>query len=498
MSFIFQDKQLVDLLVRQGQAATPGNQYVGISPQDFAAMRGLVSNLQEQLSGGEIGAGPQVASESGSDVDLISSHLENIGTLVEFLARNQITIDGKRIAYAINEDVRDPSYQLYKLEGAAGLLEPADRRETVQRGYHINMDLLKRYIGTLQAQVAKTPNPPLQAQLNSIVQQANEQLDANVSKEYQEPAKTLPPNQELDRIPQNFTTQSPTTDGNIPLTFGDLASDTAFNAWIQKNNIAIDSKLFRNPQYNKCALVSGFDQRAKANLGNAASEKDKYIYTVYAEQVAKLAATLHCDLAAGQKPGGQTGEQAAGATSGVASKAAGLQQIVSTLPLRLTDIDFGRIRNFLETYRGTALSSADAGRAQQMSGLISQVEGYMTNAQQNTVGGNYTNFHMDGLTAQDLITWANPPSPGQAVRARGSAVALADYLYYIVTNVAALIQNLRTTHADVLAQPQFSQLRQSIEQQAGGDRIPFGSSIAANNLDNIRAARARLPAPGAP
>jgi hypothetical protein len=41
------------------------------------------------------------------------------------------------------------------------------------------------------------------------------------------------------------------------------------------------------------------------------------------------------------------------------------------------------------------------------------------------------------------------------------------------------------------------QLRQAIEQQVGGSSIPYGSSIANSNIEDIRAARARLPQVGA-
>jgi hypothetical protein len=492
MSFILQDKNLANLLAYHG-LSKKAQQYVAVAPQDFATLRGIIANLEKQITSPTQQA--EIGTDSEQPVSINSVNLENVGSLVEFLATNKITFQGKRIAYTAAEKPQDPSYPLYKLQGSAGLLELANRNENVEYGYYINKDLLKGYLNSLQGQLAKNPNPVMNAQVQAVVQQANDELDTGVDKTYQEPEKTLPPNQPLDRIPQNVRTNYPTLDGNVVLTFGDIASDTSFNAWIQQNNIGVDGRAYRHPQYDKCGLVKVLSDRAKSYVGNATSAQQKEQFTIYLSQVGKLASAMQCDLGGSStnKPG--VTEQQGGQGQAGGTMTATLQQLVESLPLERDQLDFGKIRAFIEVYQGIVSASSDSNRTQQASVAITQLQQYMQAATQNTVGQSMTNFSMDGLSADDLISWSTPPSAGQPTRSRGSAKALADYLEYIVRNTYTLVKDLYNAHYRELAS--VPQLITLVEQQVGGRSIPFGSSIAANNLNNINVARSRLPQVGA-
>lgn len=497
MSFITKDKNLANLLAYHGLSKR-AQQYAGISPQDFGAVRGIISNLEKQLASptSTVISGAQVGTESDQAASLSSINMENIGSLVEFLARNQITVDGKRIAYAANENPNDAAYSLYKLQGSAGLLELANRGETVQYGYYINKALLVDYLNTLRGQLAKNPNPVLNAQLGALINQANEELDANMSGDYKE-NKSLPTNQPLDSVPQNIKTSDPTSPGSIVLTYGDITADTNFNAWIQKNNVSVDGRAYQHLQYDKCGLVKVLLIRATSYVSNATSVDDKEKFTIYQEIVQKLAADIKCDLN-DNKSNTNNETDSANQTGGanVAVQTSSLQELIDVLPLQMDQLDFGRIRDFVSHYRSVVLASTDANRSGQAETAMQQLEQYMQAATQNTVGGSLTNFHMDGLTANDLVSWAVPPTqPGEQTRSRGSARALADYLEYVVRNVYTLVKDLYNSKYAQLAN--MPQLRQAIEQQVGGRSIPYGSSIANSNIEDIRAARARLPQVGA-
>ena len=132
---------------------------------------------------------------------------------------------------------------------------------------------------------------------------------------------------------------------------------------------------------------------------------------------------------------------------------------------------------------------------QQVSTAMQQLEQYMTAATENTVGQSQTTFSMDGLTADDFVTWAIPPSTGQPTRSRGSARALADYLDRVVRTTYTIVKDMYNSYYPQLVDnPRLLQL---VEQQVGGHSIPFGSSVAANNISNIASARASLPQVGA-
>jgi hypothetical protein len=486
---IFDDKNLVNQLMYHGLSKR-AQQYVGVGPQDFAALRGIIGNLEKQLTSptSAVISGAKVGTESDQAASLNSTHMENLGTLVEFLTTNKITVDGKRIAYAANENPGDPSYPLYKLQGAAGLLELADRNETVQYGYYLNKALLVAYLNSLRGQLTKNPNPVLAAQLGALINQANEQLDAGVSKDYQD-TKSLPANQPLDSLPKDVKSSDPMGEGPIVLTYGDLAADTDLNNWIQKNGLTLDGKDYK--QFNRCGLLKVLLQRASNKVSNIArNAAEKETFQVYAQQVQKLAGEMQCNLAGGSQSG-STNQQGGQANPAQAS----LEQLVGILPLQRDQLDFGRIRDFVSGYRGIVSASTDANRSQQASTAMDQLEQYMQGATQNTNGQSMTNFSMDGLTADDLVSWATPPSAGQATRSRGSARALSDYLEQVVRNTYILIKDLYNSHYTELSHNPQSLL--AVEQQVGGHSIPYGSSVANSNINNISRARARLPQVGA-
>jgi hypothetical protein len=494
MSFIYDDPNLIADLVKHGldfenKFLKRGQATPAPDPnQDVTALQQHIKGLQAQLrpAAKDPNAPAEVASQSGSDAAVNVTHFKNLGTLIAFLATNKIVIGGKRIAYAPDEGVKDPSYQLYKLEGVADTR--TTKAQNVQYNYLVNKDLLVSYLTSVQAGLVQKPNPVLNTQLQAVIQTANQDLDANMSLTYKAPEKTLAPDKVVDGLSQNFTTSHPYQVGNVPLTFGDISSDTAFNAWIAKNNIYIDEKQHDFPQLNRAGLLSALLARAKNKQGSADSEDAKLTATIYAAQIPKLAQMLNVTLTG---VGGQATSQQGTQSDTTGQPPAGLAELIDALPLDADQIDFGKIRRFIDLYRSTVLASDDPSRKQQASAAMDSAEKYMQGATQNTINQSVTNFsNMDGLTANDLVRWAVPPSAGEATRSRGSAKALANYLEYTVSAVSNLIKDLYNSHYNQLAaKPEWLQ---SIEQQVGGRSIPSGSSIAAGNLNHINIARNNL------
>jgi len=63
--------------------------------------------------------------------------------------------------------------------------------------------------------------------------------------------------------------------------------------------------------------------------------------------------------------------------------------------------------------------------------------------------------------------------------------------------VYVIVKDLYNSHYQQLRDPRLSDLNLAIQQQVGGPSIPFGSSLASSNMDDIQTARARLPQVGA-
>lgn len=480
MSFIIQDKSLVDLLLKYGQAAQ------GPSTQEKSQLLAWLNILGNKISSNGPIEGPEITTGSGQKAELTSMSMKNFSDFIQWLGLNGIKVDGKNVVVGQNEAADDPSYLPYEV------VDTSMRPSRVAATMKVNRDLLVQFLNSLRSQLVKNPNPVMKAQVDGMIRDARERLGANVGK-YQAPEATLQDNYPLDKVPNDFKSDNPYADGPIVLTYGDIKSPTNFNNWIQTNNIGVNGRAYRHPQYDKCGLINALGLRAKKYVGDATSDKAKTAFDIYASEVSKLQKIFDCS-SNDQKEQGQGSDQGAGA----AAQAATMQQIVESLPLQNNDLDFGRIRNFINQYKGlitAAVGKADQPRSAAATAAMAQAEQFMQQATTNTLASQ-TNFKMDGMNAQDLISWSSPPQGGQPVRARGSARALADYLEYVVRAVVTMISDFYNTHAQELNEkPEWRQL---VEQQVGGSHIPSGSSIAADNIRNITNARSYLAAPGSP
>lgn len=483
MSFITEDKQLVNLLIRYGQAAVQSTQNLSINSADVNAVRSMLGNLEQKLTAPQEGS--QVT--AASSTSLTSLNMKNLSSLINFLGMNGVQVDGKYVVVGANDMDNDPSYVPYRFEGDQTM------RPSTQLTFKVNKELLVKYLTTLQGQLVKNPNPVMKAQVDAMIHETNEQLGANISRFYQEPGQTLDPNVVVDNMPQRIIPKTQLyTNGPIVLRFRDIMSDTDLNAWIQSNQITVDDQ----PQVDQCSLLKFMYNRATNKMRNASSKQMQGVASMYQKQVLQLGPTFQCDLTGAGTELGQADRQ--GGTGGGKNNSPGnavvsLEQLVSILPLQPDMLDFGRIRQFINTYRGIASSTLDPNRLQQVSTAMDQAEQYMQAATKNTASQSQTTFSMDGMSANDLVQWTTPPDRGQAARQRGSARALADYLEQVVRQIYVIEKDLYNAHYKEFQSPAGRQLDSLIQQQVGGPSIPFGSSLASSNMSNIQIARARLP-----
>lgn len=479
MSFILEDPQLVKALLRYAQAVpTPA-----ISPQDVSAVRTLISNLRQKLTGGPTAAEPEITTGSGQNAPLTSLNMKNLSSLVNWLGMNGIKINGKNIVVGADELPNDPSYVPYQFEGDQAF------RPATTLTFKVNRELLSQYLHSLVGQVLKSGNPVMKAQVEAMVNESNEQLDTNIT-QYQT-TQTLDPNFVIDKLPQRILTNAPPYgDGTIELKYGDLADYTNLNAWVQDNKITVNDQ----SQVDRCALLKFLHARAANQIQNAHSQQAAAVAKLYRQALEKIAPAFKCDLGSATKPGTT---QSSGQPVGT-SDAATLAQLVDILPLQSDVLDFGRIRDFINHYRSLLGAGVDPIRLQSDNVAMDQAEQYMQGATRNTLGQSMTTFSMDGLSATDLIEWATPPNQDQPIRARGSALALANFLEQVVRQVYTIIKHLYDAHySELTTDPRLSSANVAIQQQVGGPSIPFGSSLASSNIDDIQTARARLPQAGA-
>lgn len=375
MSFIYDDPNLIELLIKSGldfesKFAKQGQAAPAAAPagnQDFSNINTLITNLQTKMAPPAPAEDPNASKDPNAPADisyqgagqpgakdppLTSANLEGLGALVAWASSNGITVDGKRIAYDLNEDPKDEDYQLYRLEPNAGLLEVGDR-SMVKQGYYANKDLLKKFIQWRQAAIAAKPVITEKVQLNKLIGDANRLLGTNISSDYKKPEDSLPLNTEIDSLPAIIDGKNPMINGYKKLFFKDIQSDTSLNAWIKEApSIELkvgDKQIPSYPpsqEFDLCVIVRVLWTRANVWSRSAPSDKEKSKFLVYKRQMEKLAPSITgkngrpCQLA------GSGAEPASGNQAGGQMSADSINQIISTLPFATRDINFDRIKTF--------------------------------------------------------------------------------------------------------------------------------------------------------
>jgi len=339
-------------LSKKGQAAPAQEQPVA------TGLKSILNNLRNQINPGSDSTGAISHETSGADV--FSHNMDSMGDLVQWLANNGTRVGGKAIVYAGNVARPGEEYGYFKIEPGTEILvrdNPArpDRGNASLVGFWINPEALKNYLVSLQSDEKLKTNVMFQVQLLKLIQDANKQLDLDVSEQYKAPEKVLPDTTVADSTPQELNPTQWSTQGNIPLTLGDLKDSTTLNAWLSSKNIGLNigghtgGMMINHPDFDHCALLKILNQRAGFKASRATTAEAKEIAAAYAQKIKAIAAEIKCDLSAqpqqpGQeKPGGQAGGLAAASPQI-------LQELSSLKPFNSQYISFPEIGKFLQLY----------------------------------------------------------------------------------------------------------------------------------------------------
>ena len=443
MSDLF-SKDLIDQLIKHGlefeYKFTKDGQATASQVNANAAFKQLLDNLESQLypQQKDQNAPAEVSTESDNPINLTSTALESLGALVAFLSQNKITVDGQRISYLQNEDPKNDSYQLYRLEPNAGFLELADRT-TVTNGYFVNKNLLVKYLTTLQASLAKKPNDVLKVQLGSIVNQANKLLGAQLGSTYKEPEKTLADTQVLDSFPQTIDPKNYAADGNAALTFGDIKTPESLNSWIQGHSISVAGKTMKDQDFDRCAVIQTIHSKAKWLLSRSVNEELKNRNTIYLKQIEKIGPSITgpdgkaCTLVGTSSPRSEV----SGGSGASSATADALDKIIDALPLAPGDIDFSRIKTFFDMYR-QMVNPNRPGAASAIRAMDNVINTAMPNAQKNTA--NQKDNYQLSVDATTLGTWLSG-NKGQT-----EANGLISNLRYVVSQTADVISDIKAAY----------------------------------------------------
>lgn len=436
-----------------------------------AALKSILGNLYSQINPQDASSG---VSHETSGADVFSHNMDSMGDLVQWLLANGTKIGGKVIVYPNTVDQPSEEYGYFKIEPGTEIVLPIKRSDTSVVGYWINSAALKNYLVSLQADPKLKNNVMFQVQLLKLIQDANKQLDLDVSEQYKEPEKVLPDTTLVDKTRQMLDPTQWFNQGDIPLTIGDLKDSTTLNAWLSSKNIGLNigghtgGMGINHPEFDHCAVLKILNQRAGYNATRASTAEAKEVAAAYAQKVKAIAAEIKCDLSGQQQPGkdkpgaGGTGDGLSAATPEM------LYKLSSLRPFNAQYISFPEIKNFVQTYASYA-NNADV--TQMANTIVRYMETFKT-----YLGQAADTFQLNNLTGSRFKAMLVNANQG---------VMASDLLYNIITYAGQLYQRL-VVSLQTIAQDQ--EKAKYIDYRAMQQQVTPGGPQQTNatSLDDLR------------
>lgn len=312
MSSIFEDDKLILELIRNaveyeskfnktGQIATDPS--VNMEYRNYLTLsQKLVNDLENKLFHKEEPKTMEIEAPSGTNLGV--TDLTTLGNFFEFMSKNKVSVGGQRVVYLNGESPPDTRAWLpVDAEGYIFNIENVDesgKRAATTATYYVNKDLLTKFINDLLIKTSKedeTTQKFSKTMLSGIIQKVNEIFRTNLTSDPKEIEKTIPNTEVLSSFPSSLDSTSYNKDGNIELTYGDIASDTSLVNWVKTNNISIvsggQSINSTSDKFDFCIVMQVLHNKAKLLLRNQASTPElKSKYVAFVKQLERLAPTM--------------------------------------------------------------------------------------------------------------------------------------------------------------------------------------------------------------
>lgn len=443
MSFIYDNPWLVNQLLQAGYdsenklskkgQAPPANQQVGES------LKALLNNLRDQITPLQEGA-DQVGMASGG-AELASHHMDSMGDLVDWLSKNGTRIGGKVIVQPGNTDRPSEEYGYYKIEPGTEIVVPIARPDRSVVAYWINGAALKQYLVSLQADQKMKEVVIFQVQLLKLIQDANKQLDLDISEQYKAPEEVLPDDTPIDTIPNPVDPQNPYQEnGSVPLIYGNVKSFAALRDWLMGKNMTMktdEGKIAKagNADFDLCAFLSVLNARA-AN----AARWGKKGGTQYQAQVQAVAKEANCTLSAPGQGGATSGQGGSDISPQL------LQQLAAFLPFNSQTVNLNDLKMFVDKY-------AQLSRRNDIVSMARQV-GTSINEAMNLMKTRTMIIPLEQMrSSNDLQPW----------HAFAKNASLADVLYTIVNDAGMIYTDFVNVARNKLDQDTVLKISQQVD-----------------------------------
>jgi hypothetical protein len=325
-----------------------------VTPENKASAEGLKAmlvNLRNQITPSK--PDPNRVGQVDSALSLSSNHMDSMGDMVTWLATNKVTMGDQVIVYPGNIARPSEEYGYFKIEPGTEIIIPLAKQDRNVVAYWINPTALKGYLMSLQADPKLRGNVIFQVQLLKLIQDANKQLDVDVSEEYKEPVQELPDNTEVDRFPKTIENlERFSQPGTEPLLYGNIKSLEALNSWLGQKGIGmkVENQVYtmKDQEFDTCAIINYMYGRANL-LYQRRTKESAPVMLAYVKSVTEVAKQSNCNLTApGQKSNQQQQQSGQGGLAAASPQI--LTQLSSLRPFNANYISFTEISTFVDLY----------------------------------------------------------------------------------------------------------------------------------------------------
>lgn len=462
MSFIYDNKKLLaDLIKSAVEHEVKFNKHGQVAADarintEFRNYLSLTQKLSQQLRSKYFPKAPDsavVTTATGKDAALGVPELSSLGNFLDFIVNNQIMVDGKRVAYGAGEQNPDSRFWLpVTAEQVKFMMETQTaegERAQFQADYYVNRDLLIKYVTSILRENSKQDEATqrfTKTMLGARIEDINRVFKTKLTTNYKEPEKVLPDDTVLDNLPKDIDARNQFSQGNVPLTVGDLKSAMAFNGWLSGQGITINLSnrkvAFNDPEFDRCIVVKILVARAKYKVDRASTVEAKQAAIVYDQRARAIAAEINCDLGAGTQPGQQPGQGQPGAGSQITARS--LIGLAALRPFNTERINFQELETFLDKYL-------------QMKPSVGPLVGQVKNAMQLANGilkSPGAPIQVGNMNAHEVGLWTTQP------------LQLLNYLYTIISVAGRVYTDFYTECQNVFRDmPNGASILRSVEEQ---------------------------------
>ena len=276
MSFIYENDQLVKLLLEAGDSSIKKQAQTGVlsddktnivkSIPDYKIALKLLYNLQRNLNDPKaIAAGSPIGVEGNPNAEIPANtaHFRTLGDFLTWAAVNKLTWKGKRFAWTPEEVAaargrpNDPTRNAWVFTSLP--FNRNDRRidrQPEEKSVYADKDALVAYLSTLRDGPEAKGNPVLRFMLASLIGETNGYLRINGdqpidTKPSENPQDTLDPNLIVDMVPNvlsmnsvneglnNHPFQNADSTSENALTVNHLKDEGSFKAWLRNKKVKI-------------------------------------------------------------------------------------------------------------------------------------------------------------------------------------------------------------------------------------------------------------------